>query len=108
MWTDDFPMSDDRHRATVRMPQEAYDRLCAELPSFSTDTARFQYLLQFYFDYLDTYSSPRNHPDSEGPAPPACRENRPPRNEHDETNCEPASEENADDEQPSEVSNRSR
>lgn len=46
-------MSDDRHRATVRMPPEAYQRLCDELPSFSTDTARFQYLMQFYFDLID-------------------------------------------------------
>jgi hypothetical protein len=44
-------MSDDRTRATVRLPDDAYDQLCAELPSFSTDTARFQFLVQFYLDH---------------------------------------------------------
>jgi hypothetical protein len=44
-------MSDDRARATVRLPQEAYDQLCRELTGFSTDTARFQFVVQFYLDY---------------------------------------------------------
>lgn len=45
-------MSDERTRATVRLPQEAYDQLCRELTGFSTDTARFQFEVQFYLDLL--------------------------------------------------------
>lgn len=48
-------MADDRARMSTRMPQEVYDRLCAELPAFSTDTARFQFLAQFYLDYKDMH-----------------------------------------------------
>jgi hypothetical protein len=44
-------MADERARATVRLPQEAYDQLCRELTGFSTDTARFQFVVQFYLDY---------------------------------------------------------
>ena len=44
-------MSDDRARVTVRLPEDAYEELCAELPSFSADTSRFQFLVQFYLDY---------------------------------------------------------
>ena len=44
-------MSDDRTRVTVRLPDDAYEELCAELPSFSADTSRFQFLVQFYLDY---------------------------------------------------------
>lgn len=46
-------MADDRARITARMPQEVYDRLSDELSAFSTDTARFQFLVQFYLDYKD-------------------------------------------------------
>jgi hypothetical protein len=44
-------MADDRTRASIRLPQEAYDQLCAELTGFHTDTARFQFVVQFYLDY---------------------------------------------------------
>ena len=44
-------MSDDRTRVTVRLPDDAYEELCDELPSFSADTSRFQFLVQFYLDY---------------------------------------------------------
>lgn len=53
---------DDRVRSTVRLPEDAYDALCAELPSFSTDTARFQFLVQFYLDYKQQITSPGNQP----------------------------------------------
>jgi hypothetical protein len=46
-------MADDRKRVTVRLPQEAYEQLCAELSAFSTDTARFQYVVQFYLDHKE-------------------------------------------------------
>ena len=51
-------MSDDRKRVTVRLPQDAYDQLCAELSSFSTDTARFQFVVQFYLDYKAQGATP--------------------------------------------------
>lgn len=52
-------MADDRARATVRLSQESYDRLCAELSTFQTDTARFQFVVQFYLDYKQTGRVPR-------------------------------------------------
>ena len=54
---------DDRVRSTVRLPPEAYDALCEELPSFSTDTARFQFLVQFYLDYKRQIRAPGNQPE---------------------------------------------
>jgi hypothetical protein len=54
---------DDRVRSTVRLPPEAYDALCKELPSFSTDTARFQFLVQFYLDYKRQIRAPGNQPE---------------------------------------------
>lgn len=56
-------MADTRKRISIRLPQDAYDRLCAETPSISTDTARFQHVVQFYLDYKDhghTPAPPRN------------------------------------------------
>jgi hypothetical protein len=66
-------MSDDPARITARMPQEKYDRLCDELSVFSTDTARFQFLVQFYLDYKDMQCRcmPQAHPPAESHAPPA-------------------------------------
>jgi hypothetical protein len=55
-------MSDDRKRVTARLPQEAYDQLCAELTSFSTDTARFQFVVQFYLDYKAQGETPTPPP----------------------------------------------
>jgi hypothetical protein len=55
-------MSDDRKRVTVRLPQDAYDQLCAELSSFSTDTARFQFVVQFYLDYKAQGATPTPPP----------------------------------------------
>jgi hypothetical protein len=51
-------MSDDRARVTVRLPHDAYEELCAELPSFSADTSRFQFLVQFYLDYKQLGQGP--------------------------------------------------
>ena len=51
-------MSDDRARVTVRLPEDAYEELCAELPSFSADTSRFQFLVQFYLDYKQLRQRP--------------------------------------------------
>jgi hypothetical protein len=59
-------MSDDRARATVRLSQESYDRLCAELSAFNTDTARFQFVVQFYLDYKQTGRLPREWDDCTG------------------------------------------
>jgi hypothetical protein len=66
-------MSDDRARITARMPQEAYDQLRDELSAFSTDTARFQFLVQFYLDYKDMQCRcmPQAHPPAESRAPRA-------------------------------------
>jgi hypothetical protein len=78
-------MSDERHRATVRMPPKAHDRLCEELPCFSTDTARFQYLVQFYFDFIDNMGYfPQNPPG--GANPPARPNNRDLPNEQSSSN----------------------
>lgn len=52
-------MSDDRIRVTMRLHEETYDRLCAELESFSTDTSRMQYLAQFYLDAKHGLSLPQ-------------------------------------------------
>lgn len=46
-------MSDNRVQVTVRLPEDAYDELCRELASFSTDTSRLQYLTQLYLDQQD-------------------------------------------------------
>jgi len=35
----------------MRIPQEKYDWLQEELDSFTSDTGRFQYLIQFYSDH---------------------------------------------------------
>jgi hypothetical protein len=51
-------MTDDRERVTVRLPQNAYEKLCTELSSFSTDTARFQFVAQFYLDYKEQRDLP--------------------------------------------------
>lgn len=42
---------DDRKRVTTRFPQDIYQELCDELPCFDSDTARIQFLAQFYLDY---------------------------------------------------------
>ena len=65
-------MSDDRARVTVRLPEDAYEELCEELPSFSADTSRFQFLVQFYLDYKQLGQVPRcqckTAPDGGAPA----------------------------------------
>jgi hypothetical protein len=67
-------MTDDRARITARLPQEEYDRLLDELSAFSTDTARFQFLVQFYLDYKDMQCrcTPQAHPPAES-RPPRAR-----------------------------------
>ena len=64
-------MSDDRTRVTVRLPDGAYEELCNELPSFSADTSRFQFLVQFYLDYkqLGQVPSCQCPPATDGGAP---------------------------------------
>ena len=71
-------MSDERTRATVRLPQEAYEQLCAELTGVSTDTARFQFVVQFYLDYktqdhLPGASTDAPEPDASDDQPDAPR-----------------------------------
>ena len=46
-------VSDDVARINMRIPQEKYEWLQEELDSFTSDTARFQYLIQFYSDYKE-------------------------------------------------------
>ena len=52
-------VSDDVARINMRIPQDKYEWLQEELDSFTSDTARFQYLIQFYSDYKEdnTYCS---------------------------------------------------
>jgi hypothetical protein len=70
-WMDLAAMSDDRTRVTVRLPDDAYEELCGELPSFSADTSRFQFLVQFYLDYkqLEQVPSCQCTPATDGGAP---------------------------------------
>ena len=46
-------VSDDVARINMRIPQGKYEWLQEELDSFTSDTARFQYLIQFYSDYKE-------------------------------------------------------
>jgi len=43
-------VNDDVARINMRIPQGKYEWLQEELDSFTSDTARFQYLIQFYSD----------------------------------------------------------
>lgn len=53
---------DDISQSTVRLPTETMDHLRSELSHFSTDSARFQFLVQFYFDYKEVgYPSSVTH-----------------------------------------------
>lgn len=45
--------SDDSTRVTVRLPPDTLDQLREELDCFNTETARFQYLVQLYFDWKE-------------------------------------------------------
>ena len=40
-------------RINLRVPNQKYEWLKDELDSFTSDTARFQYLIQFYSDHRD-------------------------------------------------------
>ena len=44
---------DDTVQSTVRLPKERMEWLRSELSHFSTDAARFQFLVQFYADYKE-------------------------------------------------------
>jgi hypothetical protein len=44
-------VNDDVARINMRVPQAKYDWLQEELDSFTSDTGRFQYLIQFYSDH---------------------------------------------------------
>lgn len=55
---DAFAMSNDMTRLTVRLPSDSADRLRSDLSCFTTDAARIQFLVQFYFDYKDMDSRP--------------------------------------------------
>ena len=41
-------------RINLRVPNQKYEWLQNELDSFTSDTARFQYLIQFYSDHHDS------------------------------------------------------
>ncbi len=44
-------VDDEFARINMRIPQQKYDWLQEELDSFTSDTGRFQYLIQFYSDH---------------------------------------------------------
>ena len=46
-------VSNDVARINMRIPQDKYEWLQEELDSFTSDTARFQYLIQFYSDHKE-------------------------------------------------------
>ena len=46
-------VSDDVARINMRIPQGKYEWLQEELDSFTSDTGRFQYLIQFYSDHKE-------------------------------------------------------
>lgn len=46
-------VEDEVARINMRIPQGKYAWLQEELDSFTSDTARFQYLIQFYSDHKD-------------------------------------------------------
>lgn len=48
--------SDDQDvvRINMRLPSQKYEWLMDELDSFTSDTARIQYLIQFYSDFKNT------------------------------------------------------
>lgn len=48
---------DDIVRINMRLPREKYEWLQEHLDSFTTDTARFQHLVQFYADHQDDIES---------------------------------------------------
>ena len=59
--------SDESTRVTIRLPDETLSRLREELDSFNTETARFQYLVQLYFDWKEVGQGiPAYEPDEEG------------------------------------------
>lgn len=45
--------TDEVARINMRVPREKYEWLQRELDSFTSDTARFQYLIQFYSDHKE-------------------------------------------------------
>jgi hypothetical protein len=47
-------MAEDQTRITVRLPDDSVEQLRSELPHFNTDAARFQFLVQFYFDFKES------------------------------------------------------
>lgn len=47
---DPAPDEDDVVRINMRLPRDKYEWLQGELDSFTSDTARIQYLIQFYSD----------------------------------------------------------
>jgi hypothetical protein len=46
-------MSDEKQQISSRIETEVYDELCDELSSFNSDSARVQFLVQFYLDYKE-------------------------------------------------------
>lgn len=40
-------------KVTIRLPEESLEQVRQELDNFNTDTARFQYLVQLYFDWKE-------------------------------------------------------
>lgn len=48
---------DDIARLNMRVPREKYEWLQEELDSFTSDTARIQFLIQFYSDHKERDSS---------------------------------------------------
>jgi hypothetical protein len=82
---------DERTRLSGRIPPRTYDRLCHELPAFSTDTARVQFLVQYYLDDKDAERCmPPAHPPAEShdTSDEGYRETTSPQTETDDSQSE--------------------
>lgn len=52
-WLCHVMRSTDATRVTIRLPTDTLEQLRDDLDSFNTETARFRYLVQLYFDLKD-------------------------------------------------------
>lgn len=50
-------------KVTIRLPEDSLAQLRQELDNFNTETARFQYLVQLYFDWKELGAVAPNPPE---------------------------------------------
>lgn len=50
-------------KITIRLPEDSLEQLRQELDNFNTETARFQYLVQLYFDWKELGAVGPNPPE---------------------------------------------